>query len=178
MASDGSGGAAGSGMAAAPDADGAEDRAGGTGARLNPTIMARHRMYPLSARSDDPAAACRPFDADRDGMDDDMEEAIFGDLSQTGDGDPDHDNWPNLAEIQAGTDPLGADNHPARFEFYVGGQGANDANLGNSAYPLRSLHGAVPTRPEALGPDRRASPVARERVSPIIPPGRGTGSRR
>jgi 3-oxoacyl-[acyl-carrier-protein] synthase II len=42
--------------------------AGGTGSRLNPTTQARQRLYPLSQRSDNPAAACRPFDADRDGM--------------------------------------------------------------------------------------------------------------
>lgn len=42
--------------------------AGGTGSRLNPTTFARHRLYPLSKRGDDPAAACRPFDADREGM--------------------------------------------------------------------------------------------------------------
>ncbi len=82
-------------------------------------------------------------DSDLDGMDDDVETAIFGDLSQTGDGDYDLDNWPNLAEIQANTDPLNADDHSALIVFYVGGQGADDANLGNSAYPLASLHGAV-----------------------------------
>jgi len=42
--------------------------AGGTGARLNPTTLARHNIYPLSRRGDPPAAACRPFDAGRDGM--------------------------------------------------------------------------------------------------------------
>ena len=42
--------------------------AGGTGSRLHPTIWARQKSYQMSGRLDDPAAACRPFDADRDGM--------------------------------------------------------------------------------------------------------------
>ena len=42
--------------------------AGGTGSRINPTIWARHDSRDMTARIDDPAAACRPFDAGRDGM--------------------------------------------------------------------------------------------------------------
>lgn len=42
--------------------------AGGTGCRIHPTIWVRHHAYQMSSRCDDPAAACRPFDADRDGM--------------------------------------------------------------------------------------------------------------
>ncbi|NLE38221.1 MAG: beta-ketoacyl-[acyl-carrier-protein] synthase family protein [Pirellulaceae bacterium] len=42
--------------------------AGGVGCRLEPAIWAYHRAYQLSARVDDPAAALRPFDADRDGL--------------------------------------------------------------------------------------------------------------
>ena len=41
---------------------------GGTGSRIHPAFWARSKAYPLSRRTDDPAAACRPFDADRDGM--------------------------------------------------------------------------------------------------------------
>ncbi|WP_460182312.1 beta-ketoacyl-[acyl-carrier-protein] synthase family protein [Thermopirellula anaerolimosa] len=41
---------------------------GGTGSRIHPAFWARHGAYPTSKRTDDPAAACRPFDADRDGM--------------------------------------------------------------------------------------------------------------
>lgn len=40
---------------------------GGTGSRIHPAYWARSRAYPLSKRTDDPATACRPFDADRDG---------------------------------------------------------------------------------------------------------------
>jgi len=40
---------------------------GGTGSRIHPAFWARHKAYPLSKRTNDPAAACRPFDADRDG---------------------------------------------------------------------------------------------------------------
>ena len=42
--------------------------AGGCSCRNQPTIWARRNSYELSKRYDDPAAACRPFDADRDGM--------------------------------------------------------------------------------------------------------------
>ena len=42
--------------------------AGGTSSRIHPTFWARRHIYQPSQRGDDPAAACRPFDADRDGM--------------------------------------------------------------------------------------------------------------
>lgn len=42
--------------------------AGGTGSQITPTVYARHHVWHLSERYDDPAAACRPFDAHRDGM--------------------------------------------------------------------------------------------------------------
>ncbi len=41
---------------------------GGTGTRLNPTQLAYRSTDVLSRRIDDPTAACRPFDAQRDGM--------------------------------------------------------------------------------------------------------------
>ena len=41
---------------------------GGTGCWVHPCIWAYNRSFELSGRLDDPAAACRPFDADRDGM--------------------------------------------------------------------------------------------------------------
>ena len=41
---------------------------GGSSSRIHPTVWACSRDLPLSRRSDDPAAACRPFDARRDGM--------------------------------------------------------------------------------------------------------------
>jgi len=41
--------------------------AGGTGSRLMPTTMARNAAGEASVRSDDPAAAPRPFEASRDG---------------------------------------------------------------------------------------------------------------
>jgi len=41
--------------------------AGGASSRLHPTHWVRREIYELSARLEDPAAACRPFDADRDG---------------------------------------------------------------------------------------------------------------
>ncbi|MHC4179649.1 MAG: beta-ketoacyl-[acyl-carrier-protein] synthase family protein [Planctomycetota bacterium] len=42
--------------------------AGGTGSRVHPAYWVRGEVLQLSRRSDDPAAASRPFDAQRDGM--------------------------------------------------------------------------------------------------------------
>jgi 3-oxoacyl-[acyl-carrier-protein] synthase II len=42
--------------------------AGGTSSRNHPTIWVRRGAYQLSQRVEAPEAACRPFDADRDGM--------------------------------------------------------------------------------------------------------------
>jgi 3-oxoacyl-[acyl-carrier-protein] synthase II len=42
--------------------------AGGVGARVQPMIWAHEQALQFSRRSDDPAGACRPFDAQRDGM--------------------------------------------------------------------------------------------------------------
>jgi 3-oxoacyl-[acyl-carrier-protein] synthase II len=41
---------------------------GGTSSRINPNVLLRHSCQQISRRCDDPAAACRPFDADRDGI--------------------------------------------------------------------------------------------------------------
>lgn len=48
-------------------------------------------------------------DSDGDGMDDDWELAWWGDLSQVGSGDYDHDGLTNAAEFAAGTDPTDPD---------------------------------------------------------------------
>lgn len=42
--------------------------AGGASSRNHPTIWVRRGAYQLSQRVEKPAAACRPFDVDRDGM--------------------------------------------------------------------------------------------------------------
>lgn len=41
--------------------------AGGVGSRIHPTIWTHDQLWQLSGRANDPAAACRPFDAQRDG---------------------------------------------------------------------------------------------------------------
>jgi 3-oxoacyl-[acyl-carrier-protein] synthase II len=41
---------------------------GGVGMRLHPVCWARHDVKDISHRADNPSAASRPFDADRDGM--------------------------------------------------------------------------------------------------------------
>ncbi len=40
---------------------------GCTSSRIHPQVWAKERAYELSRRTDDPAGACRPFDAERDG---------------------------------------------------------------------------------------------------------------
>lgn len=40
---------------------------GGSSSRIHPTLWVRSSLSPWSQRNDDPAAACRPFDAGRDG---------------------------------------------------------------------------------------------------------------
>ncbi len=42
--------------------------AGATSSRLHPGVFLSNRSRQFSQRRDEPAAACRPFDADRDGM--------------------------------------------------------------------------------------------------------------
>jgi 3-oxoacyl-[acyl-carrier-protein] synthase II len=42
--------------------------AGGAASRIHPAVWYRHAVYEPSQRRHDPAGACRPFDADRDGM--------------------------------------------------------------------------------------------------------------
>jgi parallel beta-helix repeat protein len=58
-------------------------------------------------------------------------------------GDDDNDGWPNTAEEQAGTNPFDGNDFPTVTEFYVGGAGADDNNLGDNINPLATLHGAV-----------------------------------
>ncbi len=41
---------------------------GGASSRIHPAMWTRGRCVPFSHRDDDPAAACRPFDARRDGL--------------------------------------------------------------------------------------------------------------
>jgi 3-oxoacyl-[acyl-carrier-protein] synthase II len=42
--------------------------AGGASSRIHPAVLARSASRQISRRYAEPAAACRPFDADRDGM--------------------------------------------------------------------------------------------------------------
>ena len=84
-----------------------------------------------------------PDDVDVDGLLDAWENANFGNLDQSGSGDFDWDGWSNLAEQQAGTDPTNYNLYPPVTEFFVGGPGAQDHNLGDAARPLKSLHGAI-----------------------------------
>ena len=50
-----------------------------------------------------------PGDSDNDGLSDGWEQLYFGNLTQTGTDDPDHDGLSNAEELLAGTDPTKAD---------------------------------------------------------------------
>ncbi len=52
-------------------------------------------------------------DADADGLPDSWETTHFGALTQSATGDPDGDTFNNLAEFNAGTDPMNAASNPA-----------------------------------------------------------------
>ena len=92
----------------------------------------------------EPWATLSPFeDSDFDGLLDTWETTHFGNLDETASGDPDNDGWTNLQEYQAGTLPNDGNDYPTLTEFYVGGTGADDTNLGDATYPLGTLHGAV-----------------------------------
>ncbi len=91
-------------------------------------------------------------DDDNDGMTDVYEIANGLDpLISDGGNDPDNDGWPSLAEFQDNEKLANDDtSHPDATEFFVGGAGADDNNLGDSDNPLATLHGAV-ARINALG---------------------------
>jgi len=91
-------------------------------------------------------------DDDNDGLTDDQEAMVSTDPLKPdtdGDGIPDGaedldgDDWTNLQEFQAGTDPNDVNDHPTFTGFYVGGPGADDANIGDQDHPLKTLHAAV-----------------------------------
>jgi hypothetical protein len=85
------------------------------------------------------------IDSDNDGMPDAYEEANgLNPLVNDAGEDPDNDGWPSLAEFQDNQKKAndGSD-HPILSELIIGGAGADDANLGDSAHPLATLHGAV-----------------------------------
>lgn len=55
------------------------------------------------------ATSVIPIDSDGDGLDDNWENAVFGDLAQDGSGDADSDGLTDLAEQDLSTNPLGND---------------------------------------------------------------------
>jgi len=55
-------------------------------------------------------------DTDGDGLPDAWEEQYFGDLNETADGDYDNDNYTNLEEYEAGTDPSNPYDHPEKTD--------------------------------------------------------------
>ncbi len=57
--------------------------------------------------------------------------------------DSDRDGWQDQAEVQGGTNPYDPLSYPAIVSFFVGGPGASDDSLGDTAHPMASLHGAI-----------------------------------
>jgi len=83
----------------------------------------------LAAGSDPADAFSTPFDSDADGMDDAIEIALFGDLSQGAFDDFDNEGVPNHAELAAGTDPADSGDWPlVSFIPVTDGNSATDEN--------------------------------------------------
>jgi len=82
-------------------------------------------------------------DSDGDGMPDWWETLYFGDLSHDGTADTDGDGLTDLQEYQGDSDPNSETDLPAFSQFYIGGAGASDDNVGNQANPVQTLHAAV-----------------------------------
>ena len=57
--------------------------------------------------------------------------------------DSDNDGWSDLQEIQGNTSAIDPIVFPILVDFTVGGPGASDLNLGDTTYPLATLHAAV-----------------------------------
>ncbi|MFT5855550.1 MAG: hypothetical protein ACI8XO_002802, partial [Verrucomicrobiales bacterium] len=91
--------------------------AGDVGVCVDEFSLLRFAMNPMELRglSDGVAAGLRSIDIvgggdrDLDGLPDDWELSVFGDLNQVGSGDLDGDGLTNLDEFLAGTDPNEAD---------------------------------------------------------------------
>ncbi len=91
-------------------------------------------------------------DTDADGMEDAFElQIIDADVNdgittladvQPGD-DYDGGGWSNLSEYQFGSDPVNGNDEPSLTTLYVGGLGADDANVGFEGLPIQSLHEAI-----------------------------------
>ncbi len=83
----------------------------------------------LAAGSDPAKAFSNPSDSDADGMDDAIERALFGDLSQGALDDFDNDGVPNHGELAAGTDPTDPGDTPLlSFIPVTDGSSATDEN--------------------------------------------------
>ena len=80
-------------------------------------------------------------DTDGDGLSDGQEVNTYS--TDPKDTDSDDDGWSDLQEVQAGTNPNSGTDEPAFTDFYVGGAGAADGNVGNAAHPFKSIHGAI-----------------------------------
>ncbi|MDP2895871.1 MAG: right-handed parallel beta-helix repeat-containing protein [bacterium] len=63
----------------------------------------------MGAYGNTPEATSKSPDADADGLPDEWERAVFGDLLHDGQGDPDDDRCVNLQEYHRGTSPTGTD---------------------------------------------------------------------
>lgn len=82
------------------------------------------------------------IDSDGDGMPDDWEITNFGDLNHSGSEDSDGDGLTDLQEYQGGSDPNLETDRPTFTHVYVGSSG-DDANVGNQANPVATLHAAL-----------------------------------
>ena len=80
----------------------------GVGGGVYPNWVTKENLLGAPATLQVEGVLISDMDSDNDGLPDDWEQLIFGDLNQTGDGDFDGDGVSNRAEFLAGTDPRNA----------------------------------------------------------------------
>ena len=104
------------------------------GATNDPDSDTFNNLGEYNAGSNPTNSVSTPLDLDADGLPDAWEQANFGNLNQTGTGDPDRDGFSNLVENQNGSDP----NNPNSVPGDTDGDSLPDAweiaNLGGLSY--------------------------------------------
>jgi uncharacterized protein YkwD len=87
----------------------------------NPDGDSANNLAEFNAGTDPMDPASFPSDSDSDGLPDSWEMTHFGNLTQTATGNPDGDGADNLAEFNAGTDPMDPNSVPAPKKKSSGG---------------------------------------------------------
>ncbi len=95
----------------------------GVGGGVYPNWVTKENLLGSPATLEIDGLLVSDLDSDADGLPDDWERAIFGDLTQSGSGDFDGDGVSNFDEYRAGTDPK---NPASRLHITAAGLGPNE----------------------------------------------------